>query len=291
MQSIQSENIKEKSRQAPGEGLSFTARVVKTALILLTFLFLGLFLIVPLLAIFSQAFSKGIGVYFASLKDPIAFSAIRLTLLVSAISVPLNVIFGICAAWALSRFYFPGRSFLISLIDLPFAISPVIAGLMFVLLFGRHGWLGAWLLEHNIKIIFAVPGIIIATIFVTLPFVARELIPFMQEQGQDEELAALSLGASPLQIFTKVTLPNIKWPLLYGIILCNARAMGEFGAVSVVSGHIRGKTNTIPLHVEILYNEYNFSAAFAVASILAFLAILTLVVKNYAERKKEKTTK
>ena len=258
---------------------------VKWTLVGITVLFLALFLLLPLAGIFTEAFRKGVSVYIASLTDPIAFKAIKLTLLVSLIVVPLNAIFGVAIAWAVSKFNFIGRSFLISLIDLPFAVSPVIAGLVFVLLFGRQGWFGPWLDVHNIKIIFAVPGIVLATMFVTFPFVARELIPLMQEQGSDEELAALSLGAGGWQIFWRVTLPNIKWGLFYGLILCNARAMGEFGAVSVVSGHIRGQTNTIPLHVEILYNEYNFSAAFAVASILALLALTTLAIKSFVEWK------
>ncbi|MFA6569342.1 MAG: sulfate ABC transporter permease subunit CysW [Victivallales bacterium] len=258
---------------------------VKWTLIGITVLFLALFLVLPLAAIFTEAFRKGTSVYFASLTDPIALSAIKLTLLVSLIVVPLNAVFGIAIAWAVSKFNFVGRSFLISMIDLPFAVSPVIAGLVFVLLFGRQGWFGPWLDGNNMKIIFAVPGIVLATMFVTFPFVARELIPLMQEQGSDEELAALSLGAGGWQIFWRVTVPNIKWGLFYGLILCNARAMGEFGAVSVVSGHIRGQTNTIPLHVEILYNEYNFSAAFAVASILALLALTTLAVKSFVEWK------
>lgn len=258
---------------------------VKWMLISITVLFLGLFLVVPLAAVFAEAFRKGASVYFSSLVDPMALAAIKLTLLVSAIAVPLNVIFGLSIAWAVAKFNFTGRNFLVSLIDLPFAVSPVIAGLVFVLLFGRMGWLGSWLNEHNFKIIFAIPGIVLATIFVTFPFVARELIPLMQEQGSDEENAAISLGASGWQTFWRVTLPNIKWALLYGIILCNARAMGEFGAVSVVSGHIRGQTNTIPLHVEILYNEYNFAAAFAVSSLLALLALATLAIKSVVEWK------
>ena len=258
---------------------------VKWILVGITVVFLALFLLLPLAGIFTEAFRKGASVYIASLTDPIALSAIKLTLLVSLIVVPLNAVFGVAIAWAVSKFNFVGRSFLISLIDLPFAVSPVIAGLVFVLLFGRQGWFGPWLNAHDMKIIFAVPGIVLATMFVTFPFVARELIPLMQEQGSDEELAALSLGAGGWQIFWRVTVPNIKWGLFYGLILCNARAMGEFGAVSVVSGHIRGQTNTIPLHVEILYNEYNFAAAFAVASILALLAIATLAVKSFVEWK------
>jgi sulfate transport system permease protein len=241
------------------------------------------FLLLPLIAVFAEAFRKGIEAYFAALVDPDALSAIRLTLLAAAIAVPLNLIFGIAAAWAIAKFEFPGKHFLITLIDLPFSVSPVVAGLIYVLVFGRQGWFGPWLGDHDIRIIFAVPGIVLATIFVTFPFVARELIPLMQAQGRDEEEAAVSLGASGLQTFWRVTLPNIKWALLYGVILCNARAMGEFGAVSVVSGHIRGETNTMPLHVEILYNEYQFSAAFAVASLLALLALVTLVLKTYVE--------
>jgi len=256
---------------------------VKAILIGLTFGFLTLVLFVPLVAIFAEAFRKGVGVYVASFTDPNAISAIRMTLFVSAICVPLNLVFGLAAAWAISKFAFPGRSFLITLIDLPFAISPVIAGLMFVLLFGMRGWLGPWLSEHHIQIIFAMPGVVLATLFVTFPFVARELIPLMQEQGSDEELAAVSLGANGWQTFWRVTLPNVKWALLYGVILCNARAMGEFGAVNVVSGKIRGQTNTLPLHVEILYNEYQFAAAFAVASLLALLAIVTLAAKSIVE--------
>lgn len=245
--------------------------------------FLGVFLFVPLLAVFVQALQKGVTAYFAALHEPEAFAAIRLTLLTAAIAVPVNLIFGVAAAWAIAKFEFWGKSVLITLIDVPFAVSPVISGLIFVLLFGLQGWLGPWLSDHDIKIIFAVPGIVLATIFVTFPFVARELIPLMQEQGTEEEQAALVLGANGWQTFFRVTLPNIKWGLLYGVILCNARAMGEFGAVSVVSGHIRGQTNTLPLHVEILYNEYNFAAAFAAASILAVLALVTLIAKSVVE--------
>jgi sulfate transport system permease protein len=248
-------------------------------------IFLSLFLFVPLTALFTQAFEKGAGAYFAAIREPDALSAVRLTLLTAAISVPLNLVFGVAAAWAIAKFQFPGKSLLITLIDLPFSVSPVISGLIYVLLFGLQGWLGPWLDLHDIKIIFAVPGIVLATIFVTFPFIARELIPLMQAQGNDEEEAALVLGAKGLQTFFRVTLPNIKWGLTYGVILCNARAMGEFGAVSVVSGHIRGFTNTIPLHVEILYNEYNYAAAFAVASLLACLALVTLVAKSIVEWK------
>lgn len=256
---------------------------VKGLLIGSTLAFLTLVLFVPLVAIFAEAFRRGLAVYLASFTDANALAAIRLTLLVSAICVPLNTVFGLAAAWAISKFQFPGKSVLITLIDLPFAVSPVISGLIFVLLFGLRGWFGAWLDAHGLQIIFATPGVILATIFVTFPFVAREVIPLMQEQGTDEELAAVSLGASGWQTFWRVTLPNVKWALLYGVILCNARAMGEFGAVNVVSGHVRGSTNTLPLHVEILYNEYNFAAAFAVASLLALLALVTLAAKSAVE--------
>jgi sulfate transport system permease protein len=245
--------------------------------------FLTLFLFVPLLAVFTEALRKGVGAYVTSLTDPAALSAIRLTLITVAIAVPLNLAFGLAASWAIAKFEFWGKSVLITLIDLPFAVSPVISGLIYVLLFGMQGWLGPWLDAHGIQIIFAVPGIVLATIFVTFPFVAREVIPLMQEQGTEEEQAAITLGAGGWQTFWRVTLPNVKWALLYGVILCNARAMGEFGAVSVVSGHIRGKTNTVPLHVEILYNEYNFVAAFAVASLLAMLALVTLAAKSLVE--------
>jgi len=249
----------------------------------LALLFLASFLLLPLAAVFIEALRKGVGVYFASFADSDALASIRLTLLTAAIAVPANVIFGVAAAWSIAKFNFRGKSVLITLIDLPFAVSPVISGLIYVLVFGLQGWLGPWLQEHDIKIIFAVPGIVLATTFVTFPFVARELIPLMQAQGTDEEYAAVTLGASGWQIFWRVTLPNIKWGLFYGVILCNARAMGEFGAVSVVSGHIRGETNTMPLHIEILYNEYNFVAAFAVASLLALLALVTLVLKTFVE--------
>lgn len=256
---------------------------VKIALIGLTTGFLTLFLFVPLLAIFTEALRKGIGAYWSSLTDPAALAAIRLTLLTVAVAVPLNLIFGLAASWSIAKFDFWGKSLLITLIDLPFAVSPVVSGLIFVLLFGAQGWLGPWLDERGIQIIFALPGIVLATIFVTFPFVARELIPLMQEQGIEEEQAAVTLGAGGWQTFWRVTLPNVRWALLYGVILSNARAMGEFGAVSVVSGHIRGQTNTIPLHVEILYNEYNFVAAFAVASLLALLALVTLGAKSFVE--------
>ena len=248
-------------------------------------LHLTLFLLIPLAAIFAEALKHGLAGYLGSLVDEDALAAIRLTLLVAAIAVPLNALFGVAAAWAIAKFDFVGKHILISLIDIPLAVSPVISGLIYVLLFGAQGWLGPWLLEHDIKIIFSLPGIVLATIFVTVPFVARELIPLMQAQGREEEEAALTLGASGWQMFTRVTLPNIKWSLLYGVILCNARAMGEFGAVSVVSGHIRGLTNTMPLHVEILYNEYNGVSAFAVASLLTLLVIVILIAKTVIERK------
>ncbi|WP_083402393.1 sulfate ABC transporter permease subunit CysW [Bacillus sp. MUM 116] len=257
----------------------------KWILIGIAFVFLGLFIFLPLLAVFSEALKKGIQLYFLSLTEPDARAAITLTLLTAAIAVPFNTVFGVIAAWGIAKFNFKGKNILITLIDIPFAVSPVIAGLVFVLLFGSRGLLGPFLEVNNIKIIFGVPGIVLATVFVTFPFVVRELIPIMQEQGTSEEQAAITLGASGWQMFFRVTLPNIKWGLLYGVILCNARAMGEFGAVSVVSGHIRGETNTIPLQVEILYNEYNFSAAFAVASLLALLALLTLVLKSMVEWK------
>ena len=247
--------------------------------------FLTLFIVLPLLIVLREAFSAGLGVWWASIREKDALAAVRLTLIVAAIAVPLNLVFGVIASWLLAKFRFKGRTLLITLIDLPFAVSPVISGLVYVLLFGLHGWLGPFLLKHDIQIIFAVPGIVLATLFVTFPFVARELIPLMTEQGTEEEQAALSLGANGWQTFRRVTLPNIKWGLLYGVILCNARAMGEFGAVSVVSGHIRGETNTLPLHVEVLYNEYNFVAAFAVASLLAALALVTLVLKSLVEWK------
>ncbi|MBX9682501.1 MAG: sulfate ABC transporter permease subunit CysW [Hyphomicrobium sp.] len=245
--------------------------------------FFLLFIVLPLIAVFVEAFRRGAGVYFAAIMDADALSAMRLTLLAAAIAVPLNLVFGLAASWAIAKFEFRGKSLLLTLIDLPFSVSPVVAGLIYVLVFGAQGWFGTWLIDHDIKIIFAVPGIVLATIFVTFPFVARELIPLMQAQGRDEEEAAITLGASGLQTFWRVTLPNVKWALLYGVSLCNARAMGEFGAVSVVSGHIRGETNTMPLHVEILYNEYQFAAAFAVASLLAMLALVTLAIKTYIE--------
>lgn len=258
---------------------------VRIILIAVALLFLAVVLVLPLATVFTQAFKKGAEVYFAALHDKDALSAVRLTLMTAAITVPLNTLFGVAAAWAITKFRFKGKNLLISLIDLPFAISPVIAGLIFVLLFGARGWFGPWLADHDLKIIFALPGIVLATSFVTFPFVARELIPLMQAQGSQEEEAAATLGAKGWRIFRKVTLPNIKWGLLYGIILCNARAMGEFGAVSVVSGHIRGETNTLPLQVEILYNDYKFAASFAVASLLVLLAVLTLAVKSLVEWK------
>lgn len=264
------------------------SRVVRWTLIGVALAFLGLFLIVPLIAVFYEALKKGIDVYLLSLLEPESLAAVRLTLLTAIFVVPLNLVFGVAAAWAIAKFDFKGKNLLITLIDLPFAVSPVISGLVFVLLFGAQGVLGPWLQAHDVKIIFAEPGIVLVTLFITFPFIARELIPIMQAQGSEEEEAAISLGANGWQTFWRITIPNIKWGLLYGLILCNARAMGEFGAVSVVSGHIRGQTNTIPLHVEILYNEYNFAASFAVASLLAILAIATLVAKSIVEWKTEK---
>jgi sulfate transport system permease protein len=257
--------------------------LVRWTLITIAVLFLTIFVVLPLVVVFTEAFSKGIGAYLAALSDPEALSAIRLTLTVAVISVGLNLVFGVLAAWAIAKFEFRGKVLLITLIDLPFSVSPVISGLVFVLLFGAQGYFGAWLMAHDVQILFAVPGIALATTFVTFPFVARELIPLMQEQGTQEEEAAVSLGASGLRTFFRVTIPNIKWGILYGVLLCNARAMGEFGAVSVVSGHIRGETNTMPLLVEILYNEYQFVASFAIASLLAFLALVTLIVKTVLE--------
>lgn len=259
--------------------------VVKWVLIAAAGLVLLWLIALPLIVVLTEALKRGWDVYIAALTDPDAASALRLTLLVAAITVPLNTVFGVAAAWAVTKFRFRGKGFLITLIDLPFAVSPVIGGLIFILVFGSHGWFGSWLSDHNIKIVFALPGIVLATLFVTFPFVARELIPLMEDQGTQEEEAAITLGARGWQIFFRVTLPNIKWGLLYGIILCNARAMGEFGAVSVVSGHIRGETNTLPLHVEILYNEYQFSASFAVASLLLLLALVTMIIKSWLLRK------
>lgn len=257
---------------------------VKGLLITSAVVILTLFLLMPLFAVFAEAFRRGWEVFIASLHEDAALSAIKLTLLAAAVSVPLNTLFGLSAAWLVTKFRFKGRAFLLSMIDLPFAVSPVIAGLVWVLMFGAQGWFGPWLAERDIEIIFALPGIILATVFVTFPFVTRELIPLMEAQGSDQEEAAVTLGASGWSIFWRVTLPNIKWGLLYGVLLCNARAMGEFGAVSVVSGHIRGKTNTLPLHVEVLYNEYQFSAAFACATLLAFLALVTLGLKSLLEQ-------
>lgn len=258
---------------------------VKWTLIGIALAFLTLFLFVPLAIVFAEAFKKGVGVYLAAISDPDALSAIKLTLIAAGISVPMNLVFGIAAAWCIAKFEFRGKNVLLTLIDLPFSVSPVISGLIYVLIFGLQGWWGEWLRDHDLKVIFAVPGIVLATVFVTFPFVARELIPLMQAQGTEQEEAARVLGANGWQIFRRITLPNVKWALLYGVILCNARAMGEFGAVSVVSGHIRGQTNTMPLHIEILYNEYQFAAAFAVASLLAGLALVTLVLKYMVERR------
>ncbi len=262
---------------------------VRVLLLTVALAFVTLFLFIPLVAVFTEALRKGWDVYLASIQEPDAVSAIKLTLIAAGIAVPLNLIFGVAAAWAIAKFEFRGKNVLLTLIDLPFSVSPVISGLIYVLLFGAQGWFGEWLREHDIKILFAVPGIVLATIFVTFPFVARELIPLMQAQGSEEEEAALVLGASGWKTFWHVTLPNIKWGLLYGVILCNARAMGEFGAVSVVSGHIRGETNTMPLQVEILYNEYNFTAAFAVASLLTLLALVTLALKTIVEWKTDES--
>lgn len=264
---------------------------VRYTLIGIALVFVLLFLVLPLAAVFTEALRKGLGAYLEGLREPDAWSAIKLTLITAAVAVPLNLVFGVAAAWCIAKYEFKGKAFLTTLVDLPFSVSPVVAGLIYVLVFGAQGWLGPWLAEHDIKIVFAVPGIILATIFVTFPFIARELIPLMQAQGNEEEQAAIVLGATGWQTFWRVTLPNIKWGLIYGVILCNARAMGEFGAVSVVSGHIRGQTNTMPLHVEILYNEYQSVAAFAVASLLALLALVTLVIKSVAEWQHEKQMK
>jgi len=264
---------------------------VRYTLIGISLVFLFLFLALPLAAVFTEALRKGFDAYWEALKEPDAWSAIRLTLITALIAVPLNLVFGIAAAWCIAKYEFKGKSVLTTLVDLPFSVSPVVAGLVYVLMFGAQGWFGPWLQEHDIKIIFAVPGIVLATVFVTFPFIARELIPLMQAQGNEEEQAAIVLGATGWQTFWYVTLPNIKWGLIYGVILCNARAMGEFGAVSVVSGHIRGQTNTMPLHVEILYNEYQSAAAFAVASLLALLALVTLVIKSVAEWRHEREMK
>jgi sulfate/thiosulfate transport system permease protein len=267
------------------QGATTEAPWIRYSLIVISLIFLTLFLILPLVVVFVEAFSKGAGVYFAAITEPAAAHAIKLTLIAAAIAVPLNVIFGLAAAWAIAKFQFRGKQLAITLIDLPFAVSPVIAGLIYMLMFGAQGFFGPWLMDHDIRIMFAIPGIVLATVFITFPFIARELIPLMQEQGKEQEEAAITLGASGWKMFFRVTLPSIKWGLLYGIILCNARAMGEFGAVSVVSGKIRGQTNTMPLHIEILYNEYQFAAAFAVASLLALLALVTLVLKSALEWK------
>ncbi|ENQ3080531.1 sulfate ABC transporter permease subunit CysW [Bacillus cereus] len=275
--------IKQKAVQTPV--VTTESKVIRIIFIAVTVIYLSIFLLLPLVTIFIKAFERGINVYIAAITDSEAISAIRLTIIVALIVVPLNTIFGVAAAWLITKFRFRGKQFLLSLIELPFAVSPVIAGLVFVLLFTPRGGLGAWLMEHGVQLIFSVPGIVIATVFVTFPFVARELIPVMEAQGTSEEEAALSLGASGWKMFFRVTLPNIKWGLLYGMILCNARAIGEFGAVSVVSGHVRGVTNTMPLHIEILYNEYQFSAAFAVASLMSLLAVVTLIIKNWIEWK------
>lgn len=264
---------------------------VRYTLLSIALLFFLSCLILPLILVFIEAFRQGVEVYINALINPDTLSAVKLTLLTAAIAVPLNVIFGVAAAWAVAKFQFAGKSILTTLIDLPFSVSPVIAGLMLVLIFGMQGWFGPWFMDHDIKVLYAVPAIVLATVFITVPFVARELIPLMEAQGTEEEEAAMVLGASGWQTFWKVTLPNIKWGLIYGVILCNARAMGEFGAVSVVSGHIRGETNTLPLHVEILYNEYTFSAAFAVSSLLALLAIVTLILKTWVEVRQEKQNK
>jgi sulfate/thiosulfate transport system permease protein len=274
----------------PSHALNSTGEPVwlRRTLIGIALVFVGLFLVLPLAAVFTEALRKGFDAFFESFKEPDAWSAIKLTLLITAIAVPLNLVFGVSAAWAIAKFEFRGKALLTTLVDLPFSVSPVVAGLIYVLVFGAQGWFGPWLQAHDIKIIFAVPGIVLATVFVTFPFIARELIPLMQAQGNEEEQAAMVLGANGWQIFWRVTLPNIKWGLLYGVILCNARAMGEFGAVSVVSGHIRGQTNTMPLHVEILYNEYQSVAAFAVASLLALLALVTLVIKSVIEWQQQK---
>jgi sulfate transport system permease protein len=261
---------------------------VRFTLIGIALVFVVLFLVLPLAAVFAEALRKGFGAYLEGLREPDAWSAIRLTLVTAAIAVPLNLVFGVAAAWCIAKYEFRGKAFLTTLVDLPFSVSPVVAGLIYVLMFGAQGWFGPWLAEHDIQIIFAIPGIVLATIFVTFPFIARELIPLMQAQGNDEEQAAIVLGATGWQTFWRVTLPNIKWGLVYGVILCNARAMGEFGAVSVVSGHIRGQTNTMPLHVEILYNEYQSVAAFSVASLLALLALVTLVIKSVVEWRHER---
>ncbi|UTH73116.1 sulfate ABC transporter permease subunit CysW [Chromobacterium sp. IIBBL 290-4] len=275
----------DKAGQLEARAATRESTAVKYAILAVSLGFFFVFLLLPLIVVFIEALSKGWGTYLSALADPDALAAVRLTLLAAGLSVPLNLVFGVAAAWAITRFDFRGKQLLTTLIDLPFSVSPVVAGLIFVLLFGNHGWLGPWLIEHGVKIVFSVPGIVLATLFVTVPFVARELIPLLEAQGREEEEAAVVLGARGWQVLWHVTLPNVRWALLYGVILSNARAMGEFGAVSVVSGHIRGETNTLPLHVEILYNEYNFAAAFAVASLLAMLALITLAVKSWVERR------
>lgn len=282
----------QRDRGARFEGNPATreAAWVKWTVMGLSLTFFVVFILLPLLVVFVEALRKGVHVYFAALTDSDALSAIRLTLLAALVSVPLNLVFGVMAAWSIAKFDFPGKQLLVTFIDLPFSVSPIVAGLIYVLVFGAQGWFGPWLAEHDLRVIFAVPGIVVATVFVTFPFVARELIPLMQAQGKEEEEAAIVLGASGWKTFWRVTLPNIKWGLLYGVILCNARAMGEFGAVSVVSGHIRGETNTLPLHVEILYNEYSFTAAFAVASLLALLALFTLAIKSYVEARAQRSS-
>ena len=272
-----------KARRPPAAGKD--PAVVRWLLTALALGLLGLFIVLPLAAVFVQALSKGVAVYLAAIREPDTLSAIKLSLLAAGIAVPLNLVFGVAAAWTVTKFQFKGRTVLTSLIDIPFAVSPVVSGLIYVLVFGAQGWFGNWLSAHDIRIIFAVPGIVLATVFVTFPFVARELIPLMESQGTEEEEAALVLGATPWQMFYKITLPNIKWGLLYGVVLCTARALGEFGAVSVVSGHIRGETNTLPLHVEILYNEYNYAGAFAVASLLSVIAVISLALKKFLEWK------
>lgn len=273
------------SPRAAHQSATSEARWIRWTLISIAMLFLALFLLLPLIIVFTEAFAKGTGVYIAAITDPDAAAAIKLTLIAAGIAVPLNVIFGLAASWAIAKFEFKGKQIALTLIDLPFAVSPVVAGLIYMLLFGAQGLFGQTLMDHDVRIMFAVPGIVLATVFITFPFIARELIPLMQEQGKEQEEAAITLGANGWQMFFRVTLPSIKWALLYGIILCNARAMGEFGAVSVVSGKIRGQTNTMPLHIEILYNEYQFAAAFAVASLLALLALVTLVLKSALEWK------
>jgi len=276
------------ARAIPAARSKSGSGAVRLVLIGAAVLYIGFFLLLPLAAVFVQAFEKGVQAYLASVSEKETLSAVRLTLLACAIAVPLNLLFGLAASWAITKFNFRGKNLLITLVDLPLAVSPVVSGLIYVLVFGLHGWFGKWLDDHDVRIIFAVPGIVLATMFVTFPFIARELIPFMQSQGKEEEEAAAVLGASGWKIFFKITLPNIKWSLLYGVILASSRAVGEFGAVSVVSGHIRGQTNTLPLHVEILYNEYNFMAAFAAASLLTLLAVITLIAKKIVEWKTEK---